>query len=59
MAVLGHVTLAEAERYCREANRRRGGRAAIAKLEGLKAAQESQENLNSQPLAQGCSLQAG
>ena len=32
MAVLGHTTLAEAERYTKEADRRRGGRAAIAKL---------------------------
>ncbi len=32
MAVLGHTTLAEAERYTREADRRRGGREAIAKL---------------------------
>ena len=32
MAVLGHTTLAEAERYTREADRRHGGRQAIAKL---------------------------
>jgi enterobacteria phage integrase len=32
MAVLGHTTLAEAERYTKEADRRRGGRAGIAKL---------------------------
>ena len=32
MAVLGHTTLAEAERYTRDADRRRGGRQAIAKL---------------------------
>src|SRR5262249_53584468 len=32
MAVLGHTTLAEAERYTREADRRRGGRQAIAKI---------------------------
>jgi enterobacteria phage integrase len=32
MAVLGHTTLAEAERYTREADRRRGGRQGIAKL---------------------------
>jgi enterobacteria phage integrase len=32
MAVLGHTTLTEAERYTREADRRRGGREAIAKL---------------------------
>jgi integrase len=33
MAALGHTTLAEAERYTREADRRRGGRRAILKLE--------------------------
>jgi integrase len=33
MAVLGHTTLAEAERYTREADRRRGGRQAVVKLE--------------------------
>ena len=32
MAVLGHTTLAEAERYTREADRRRGGHQGIAKL---------------------------
>jgi enterobacteria phage integrase len=32
MAVLGHTTLGEAERYTREADRRRGGPQAIAKL---------------------------
>jgi integrase len=37
MAVLGHTTLAEAERYTREANRLRGGRQAVAKLEAHKA----------------------
>ncbi len=37
MAVLGHLTLAEAERYTREADRRRGGRRAILKLEDHKA----------------------
>jgi enterobacteria phage integrase len=36
MAALGHTTLAEAERYTREADRRRGGRRAIAKLEDHK-----------------------
>lgn len=36
MAVLGHTTLAEAERYTREADRRRGGRRAIVKLEDHK-----------------------
>jgi integrase len=33
MAALGHTTLSEAERYTREADRRRGGRAAVRKLE--------------------------
>jgi len=37
MAALGHLTLAEAERYTREADRRRGGRRAIEKLEDHKA----------------------
>jgi enterobacteria phage integrase len=37
MAVLSHPTLAEAERYTRKANRRRGGRRAIMKLEDHKA----------------------
>lgn len=35
MAALGHTTLAEAERYTREADRRRGGKEAIAKLDRL------------------------
>jgi integrase len=37
MAAMGHLTLAEAERYTREADRRRGGRRAIVKLEDYKA----------------------
>jgi integrase len=37
MAALGHLTLAEAERYTREADRRHGGRRAIVKLEDHKA----------------------
>ena len=32
MAALGHTTLAEAERYTREADRRRGGTRAVVKL---------------------------
>lgn len=36
MAALGHLTLAEAERYTREADRRRGGRRAIIKLDDHK-----------------------
>jgi integrase len=37
MAALGHLTLAEAERYTREADHRHGDRRAIAKLEDHKA----------------------
>jgi enterobacteria phage integrase len=33
MAAMGHTTLAEAERYTREADRRRGGRRAVTKLD--------------------------
>jgi enterobacteria phage integrase len=32
MAALGHTTLAEAERYTREADRRRGGKRAVTQL---------------------------
>jgi enterobacteria phage integrase len=32
MAALGHTTLAEAERYTREADRRRGGTPAVLNL---------------------------
>ena len=42
MATLGHTTLEEAERYTREADRRRGGHAAIAKLEAHKANHNAQ-----------------
>ena len=46
MAVLGHTTLAEAERYTREADRRRGGRQAIAKLKArLPNSQTSPDSL--------------
>jgi enterobacteria phage integrase len=37
MAALGHTTLAEAERYTREADRRHGGRQAVVKLEAHNA----------------------
>jgi integrase len=37
MAAMGHLTLAEAERYTREADRRHGGRRAIVQLEDHKA----------------------
>jgi enterobacteria phage integrase len=33
MAMLGHTTLAQAEKYTREANRRRGAKRAVAKLD--------------------------
>jgi hypothetical protein len=36
MAALGHTTLSEAERYTREADRRRGDRQAVLKLEAHK-----------------------
>ncbi|MBI2713157.1 MAG: tyrosine-type recombinase/integrase [Rhizobiales bacterium] len=42
MAMLGHTTLEEAERYTREADRRRGGRQAIIKLEAHKANADAQ-----------------
>jgi integrase len=47
MAVLGHKTLAEAERYTREANQVRLAASGIVKLEGRK------ENKSSQPVPQG------
>jgi integrase len=37
MAALGHKTLAEAERYTREADRRRGGQRAVTQLNDHKA----------------------
>ncbi len=46
MATLGHTTLAEAERYTREADRRRGGREAILKLEGHRANRNAQTELD-------------
>jgi enterobacteria phage integrase len=45
MAVLGHTTLAEAERYTREADRRRGGRQGIAKKARAANSQTSPESL--------------
>jgi integrase len=56
MAALGHLTLAEAERYTREADRRRGGRRAIVKLEDHKAnriPQTSSVSLGKLPKSQG------
>lgn len=52
MAVLGHTTLEEAERYTREADRRRGGRQAVIKLEAHKAnelAQTTSSSLGKRP----------
>lgn len=45
MAAMGHLTLAEAERYTREADRRRGGRRAIVKLEDHKANMSPQTSI--------------
>jgi enterobacteria phage integrase len=42
MAALGHTTLAEAERYTREADRRRGGKRAVVKLNEHRANMLSQ-----------------
>jgi hypothetical protein len=42
MAALGHKTLAEAERYTREADRRRGGQRAVTQLNDHKANSFSQ-----------------
>jgi integrase len=50
MATLGHTTLAEAERYTREADRRRGGRQAVIRLEAHKA------NRNAQTTAAGLGI---
>lgn len=51
MAATGHTTLAEAERYTREADRKRGGKEAIAKLDrlGVRASQTAISNLGKQP----------
>jgi integrase len=43
MAMLGHTTLEEAERYTREADRRHGARQAVVKLE------RRNENMDAQP----------
>jgi len=45
MAVLGHTTLAEAERYTRDADRRRGGHEGIAKLKSRTNSQTSSDSL--------------
>jgi len=56
MAALGHLTLGEAERYTREADRRHGGRRAIVKLEDYKAnriPQTSSVSLGKLPKSRG------
>src|SRR5262245_46125771 len=60
MAALGHTSLAEAERYTREANRRRGGQAAIRKLDadqknGNGVTQTGSPSLGNQPKKRGTS----
>jgi len=48
MAALGHTTLAQAENYTREADRKRGGRRAVERLNDHKAnksPQNASENL--------------
>jgi hypothetical protein len=45
MAALGHTTLAEAERYTREADRRRGGKRAVASLNEHRKNKSSQTTL--------------
>jgi integrase len=47
MAVLGHKTLEEAERYTREADRKRGAREAIHKLRGQKTNKSAQTTISS------------
>jgi enterobacteria phage integrase len=46
MAVLGHKTLTEAERYTREADQARLASAALAKLEGRSANIDAQTAFN-------------
>jgi integrase len=55
MAALGHTTLAEAERYTRDADRRRGGKAAIAKLDrlGIRVPQTAISSLGNHPKKEG------
>lgn len=53
MAILGHTTLSEAERYTREADRKRGARDGITKLRGHKAnknAQTANSSLGKRPI---------
>jgi integrase len=56
MAALGHTTLAEAERYTREADRRRGGREAILKLEATRVAQTTPAGLGKVAKRKGKSI---
>jgi integrase len=59
MAAMGHITLAEAQRYTREADRRRGGRRAIVALEDHKAnklPQTPSESLGSSTKNKGRSI---
>jgi integrase len=42
MAMLGHTTLEEAERYTREADRKRGARQAVIKMDAHKANRDAQ-----------------
>ena len=55
MAALGYTTLAEAECYTRDADRRRGGQAAIAKLDrlGIRVAQTTISSLGKVPKKEG------
>lgn len=55
MAALGHTTLAEAERYTRDADRRRGGKEAIAKLDrlGIRVSQTAISSLGKLPKKEG------
>jgi enterobacteria phage integrase len=58
MAALGHTTLAEAERYTREADRRQGGRQAVRKLEAHRenrTAQTISGGLGKSPKTEGVS----
>lgn len=48
MAALGHKTLAEAQRYTREADRRRGGKRAAAALDAFEVIEGRKENGDAQ-----------
>jgi hypothetical protein len=50
MAALGHTTLAEAERYTREADRRRGGARAVVKLDEHGANKTDRETPQTTPI---------